>query len=622
MNNTVRAVASLFAALILACASAASFAQQTEEARVHEFTRVDSFACPGQGTIAGSSIFLLIDDKTVNTFGSFFPAGSPERTLFSTFPTELALMRNGGALLDQVIGQWRATGRSFSAWVNPAHGRIAVERIFVPQICSHNFAARVQQFGGQSVANILGQANSPFRSDGVRFYVQSPDLIQFQGQAKKYPICRAGTQPLYLGTAGPKHRSFSNWVEAQQFSASPGWSQWNVWEDVFPGEGVTCIPTEVGKVWVNNDYPSDVQRVMTDVGGVLSARNRGSFVTRFTLDATPSVPNIINHLQSWDNNRQNSFDNSRDVFYTPAFNPLIFITARNAVAPATGVVESVVTSILRTRLGVYAHERTGRTYQLTSFIGNNSVLVSNPNQALDLNPKVLTAGLTNDDQVEANVGALMEGDLFFQVLSTDSYSKSLVKVFDLRLGDVGQKVAEYSVAFPLAEFGGTNAALPSLAFDAKRGELYILNFASGRLFALNVDIAKDATPANTGDNAREVVVANQGGDNLTGIALDVSNDKLYVLAVPTLGGNRRAANRFTYGGRLMEQSITSGAALREVVTGSPRVVTLGNVQGKLFAFVANVADNTLWEVDVSTMLVTRTTLTEQQPIAISLQFKD
>ena len=593
--------------LPLLCISSNAAAQQTEEtARVHEFTRVDSFACPGQGTIAGSSIFLLIDDKTVNTFGSFFPAGSPERTLFSTFPTELALMRNGGALLDQVIGQWRATGRSFSAWANPAPGRIAVERIFVPQICSHNFAARVQQFGGQSVANILGQANSPFRSDGVRFYVLSPETVQFQSQAKKYPVCPTGTQPLYLGTTGPKHRSFSNWVEAQQFSTSPGWSLWNVWEDVFPGEGVTCIPAEVKAAWTVHAEA---------LNAVIGADNRfsGDFVGKITLGIN-GAPNTLQALNIQRPNRQAWFDQSRNTFYTPGNNSRVIHFAKSALQA------NVINTNPLGRLGVYVHERTGRAYSLIAwdaFVNGaaDAITVTEYGVLSSFTNKYLVHPEATSEQVQtANCAGQLEGDILFRAICEEGYSKGRIRMYDLRLGQYGAEIANFIIPHSISTSGAWSASRPRLGLDAKRNELLILNVQIGKLYALHL-----ATGA-----VRAISIANQNGDAIRDMAVDATLGLVYLLANPTFGNTGNTNDQLPTIGRILVQT-TDGTAVAQMPSEGilPWAITIGNVGGRMTAFVVN--GNTIGmvqEIDLATFTTTRLTPIGIQPVALALEYVD
>ena len=365
-----------------------------------------------------------------------------------------------------------------------------------------------------------------------------------------------------------------------------------------------CGPAEVSKAWLNNGYPTD----LVYENGVEA---RAKFVSRIILGLTPTTANVREDIVSQEPNRQNWFDNSRNIFYTPGFNPVWIVTAKNANAPATNAVASIIETA--SGLGVYVHERNGRVYQLGTFFDFNRVTVSPTNQASVPNPKVLAQSVTNNRLVEANVAGHIEGDLFFRVLATNSWTSGRVEVYDLRLGEVGMKIAEYVIPFQLALAGSVDAFRPELSYDSRRNELYILNVQHGKLFALNF----------ASGNTREVMVANQNGDSLTDVVIDTAHDVLLVLAIPTANNSANADNRnsFAGAGRLLEQSLVSGA-LRQISTDAfPWAIALGNVSGLSTAFVSCQVTRKLVEIDLQTLTRRRETTTEQQPMTIVLELK-
>lgn len=427
---------------------------------------------------------------------------------------------------------------------------------------------------------------------------------------KEYEFCPVGTREVrkwynaafQRASANANVVNDGNWRFTNQFtwrdSSLPKGYEQSYDDELF------CGPAEVGKVWVNNDFPTDQ---------VIGTGNEwyGSFVSRFTLGATPTTANATFHLNVMDTNRQNWFDNSRKIFVTPTYSARKFLTAKNAPAPVNATTN--LTEVPQNnRQGVYVHERTGRVYQLVTPGGFSKVLVTPSGASLDANPKVLTQSVTSDVVIEGNVAGHIEGDLFFRVLSRDNFTAGRLEVHDLRIGEVGAKIAEYAIPFPLARSGALNDFRPRLSLDAKRGEMYILNQVVGRVFAVNLGTSV----------VREVTIANRNGDAIMDVAVDAANDKLYAIAQPTLGGTGNADNRFTYGGRFLEQSIVNGTALREVVTGAPTQFALGLVQGKPTAFVVNAVRRQLSEVDIGTFMVRRETPTEDVPAAIALEFKD
>ena len=422
---------------------------------------------------------------------------------------------------------------------------------------------------------------------------------------KTFQFCPSGTQAIRKWYNGAFQRSQTtsgykndgNWRFTNSFSwrdsALPRGYETSYDDEMF------CGPAQAKALWVNNDTPG-------------SSR----YVSRFEL-TTAARTDFVTALPS----RSSSFDQSRNLYWAPAWAPEGAPASNNRltvqIGATSGTVSNIDANYVSDRIAALTDERSGNILQLDSYASLNGAWILNRSAPSDSTPGIFIA--RTQGTTDAVIAGRIENDVFFRVLAVNYQSANTARVeaWDLR---TGLRLASFPLNASLVSNVGIapNSLRPEISYSPARNTLYIVSVQFGRL--LSVDMG-------TG-TAREILLPT-ASFGVRDVEVDSARDTAYLLMRATSFGVL-AANDVLAAGKLYELNLANNVVTRQVSVGiGPWQMAMAPVSGYMNVFLANSADepnndnaDSLSQINVNTFQTVRKLPTLNQPTAISVQLLD
>ncbi len=422
---------------------------------------------------------------------------------------------------------------------------------------------------------------------------------------KTFQFCPSGTQAIRKWYNGAFQRSQTtsgykndgNWRFTNSFSwrdsALPRGYETSYDDEMF------CGPAQAKALWVNNDTPG-------------SSR----YVSRFEL-ATAARTDFVTALPS----RSSSFDQSRNLYWAPAWAPDSASAINNRltvqIGATTGTVTNVDANYVSDRIASLSDERSGNILQVESYASLNGAWVLNRVIPSDSTPNIIIA--RSQGATEAVIAGRIENDVFFRVLAVNypSTNTARVEAWDLR---TGVRLAAFGLNASLVSSVGIapNSLRPEISYSPTRNTLYIASVQYGRLLTMDM---------NSGI-AREIFLptANFGVRDLE---VDSARDVAYLTMRATSAGVL-AANDVLAAGKLYELNLANNVVTKQTTVGiGPWQMAMAPVNGYMNVFLTNSADepnndsaDSISQININTFQTVRKLPTLNQPTAISVQWLD
>ena len=422
---------------------------------------------------------------------------------------------------------------------------------------------------------------------------------------KIFQFCPSGTQAIRKWYNGAFQRSQTtsgykndgNWRFTNSFSwrdsALPRGYESSYDDEMF------CGPAQAKALWVNNDTPG-------------SSR----YVSRFEL-TTAARTDFVTALPS----RSSSFDQSRNLYWAPAWAPEGAPASNNRltvqIGATSGTVSNIDANYVSDRIAALTDERSGNILQLDSYASLNGAWILNRSAPSDSTPGIFIA--RTQGTTDAVIAGRIENDVFFRVLAVNYQSANTARVeaWDLR---TGLRLASFPLNASLVSIVGiaANSLRPEISYSPARNTLYIVSVQFGRL--LSVDMG-------TG-TAREILLPT-ASFGVRDVEVDSARDTAYLVMRATSFGVL-AANDVLAAGKLYELNLANNVVTRQVSVGiGPWQLAMAPVSGYMNVFLTNSADepnndgaDSLSQINVNTFQTVRKLPTLNQPTAISVQWVD
>ena len=422
---------------------------------------------------------------------------------------------------------------------------------------------------------------------------------------KTFQFCPSGTQAIRKWYNGAFQRSQTtsgykndgNWRFTNSFSwrdsALPRGYETSYDDEMF------CGPAQAKALWVNNDTPG-------------SSR----YVSRFEL-TTAARTDFVTALPS----RSSSFDQSRNLYWAPAWAPEGAPASNNRltvqIGATSGTVSNIDANYVSDRIAALSDERSGNILQLDSYASLNGAWILNRAAPSDSTPGIFIA--RTQGTTDAVIAGRIENDVFFRVLAVNYQSANTARVeaWDLR---TGLRLASFPLNASLVSNVGIapNSLRPEISYSPARNTLYIVSVQFGRL--LSVDMG-------TG-TAREILLPT-ASFGVRDVEVDSARDVAYLTMRATSFGVL-AANDVLAAGKLYELNLANNVVTRQVSVGiGPWQMAMAPVSGYMNVFLTNSADepnndsaDSLSQINVNTFQTVRKLPTLNQPTAISVQLLD
>ena len=422
---------------------------------------------------------------------------------------------------------------------------------------------------------------------------------------KSFQFCPSGTQAIRKWYNGAFQRSQTtsgykndgNW----RFTNSFSWRDSTLprgYETSYDDE-MFCGPVQAKALWVNNDTPG-------------SSR----YVSRIEL-ATAARTDFVTALPS----RSSSFDQSRNLYWAPAWAPDGTLAINNRltvqIGATTGTASNVDANYVSDRIASLSDERSGNVLQVESYASLNGAWVLNRAAPSDSTPGQFIA--RTQGTTEAVIAGRIENDVFFRVLAVNypSTNTARVEAWDLR---TGLRLASFPLNASLVSNVGIapNSLRPEISYSPTRNKLYIVSVQYGRLLTMDM---------NTG-TAQEILLPT-ASFGVRDVEVDSARDVAYLTMRATAFGVL-AVNDVLLAGKLYELNLANNVVTRQVTVGiGPWQMAMAPVSGYMNVFLTNSADepnndstDSVSQINVNTFQTVRKLSTLNQPTAISVQWVD
>ena len=541
------------------------------------------------------------------------------RYFSGALPSDIALL-DGAANRPGL--QLKRTGARFFGFPRGTPGTIEMRRFM---FCSVSLDCSLP---AQTIYSHFIQPEKVYNDSGV--LVDNPNFVGFRSPAnaryivdqgyngfnivlpirtkiggKTFQFCPSGTQAIRKWYNGAFQRSQTtsgykndgNWRFTNSFSwrdsALPRGYETSYDDEMF------CGPAQAKALWVNNDTPG-------------SSR----YVSRFEL-STAARTDFVTALPS----RSSSFDQSRNLYWAPAWAPEGAPASNNRltvqIGATTGTVSNVDANYVSERIAALNDERSGNILQLDSYASLNGAWILNRAAPSDSTPGIFIA--RTPGTTDAVIAGRIENDVFFRVLAVNYQSNNTARVeaWDLR---TGLRLASFPLNASLVSNVGIapNSLRPEISYSPARNTLYIASVQYGRL--LTMDMSSGV--------AREILLPT-ASFGIRDVEVDSARDTAYLLMRATSGGVL-AANDVLAAGKLYELNLANNVVTRQVSVGiGPWQMAMAPVSGYMNVFLTNSADepnndsaDSLSQININTFQTVRKLPTLNQPTAISVQWLD
>ena len=431
---------------------------------------------------------------------------------------------------------------------------------------------------------------------------------------KTFQFCPSGTQAIRKWYNGAFQRSQTtsgykndgNWRFTNSFSwrdsALPRGYETSYDDEMF------CGPAQAKALWINNDTP----------GG-------SRYVSRIEL-ATAVRTDFVTALPS----RSSSFDQSRNLYWAPAWAPNSASAFNNRltvqIGASTGTVSNLDSNYVSERIASLNDERSGNILQVESYASLNGAWVLNRATPSDSTPNIIIA--RTQGATDAVIAGRIENDVFFRVLAVNypSANTARVEAWDLR---TGVRLASFPLNASLVSSVGIapNSLRPEISYSPRRNKLYIVSVQFGTLLMMDMN-----------NGTAQQILLPTGNFGVRDIEVDTSRDVAYLTMRATFSGTvantsigtNVVSNEILAAGKLYELNLANNLVTRQATVGiGPWQMAMAPVGGFMNVFLTNSVDepnndsaDSLSQINVNTFQTVRKLPTLNQPTAISVQWLD